>query len=282
MFELEELKKKFSGFISKLRAKNQSHLQDPMVRDFKALVSEMSHYVDVRKNATIYRARICSGEEGFVEGRGIINGVFDVNNYEPLSLYNVDINEIFAGFGKNDCGAPKVTACGGGRAGEKGVRRLYVAEKPATAVYECRPTLGNVVSVATMKVVVPFKVLDLVTRNTPFGKADLRQLVMNEFLSVLAVNANPDGYIFTQWFSNLVDEIGIGRGIKYSSVIHKGGINLAVFGLHDVKDPDSDSYFGVNAVGSEIYCIKEIGYKPKQFKPLRGDELGLEEWEPDC
>jgi len=281
MFNSPKLSDDFWKFVKELRHINRHFVTNPIAEKLESLVLDCSNYSDVSVKDKLYRVRICSGEEDFIKDRGVINGVFNVN--EPPGSVVGDKRGKFAGFDKKRCGAPPINLCGEGRANGKSIRRLYVAETPQTAIYEVRPYLGSVVSIAKLKVNAPFKVLDLTKEKKNDEEMErLRGYVGEQFSQTCA--GDSDGYSFSQWFSDLVDAKGKDlRGIKYPSAMHRGGKNLVVFGLHGEKDLNSDSYFGIEAVGSEVYYINNIFYDLKQLKPLRNDVFGLERpWELDC
>jgi len=284
----------FGIFVRYLRTRNRHFMVEgfPIYEKILTFVVNNAYYIPVEVGNCFYRARICTPDDCNtlkLQDRYVINGIFDTRR-EPPQMDKID--DPFAGFPKDQCGAPPARMCGEGRANGKGIKRLYIAKNAYTAVAETKPSLGSVVSIATQKNQYRFRVLNLIDTIADEEADFLRNLINWQFS--LACSGDSESYSFTQWFGDLVERYGyrignhlegdFGRGIKYSSAVHDGGENLVVFGRHmdnraghplGFKEYSSEEYFGFEAIGSEICYIKDVAYDLKHLMPERAVNIEL-------
>ncbi|MCL2220413.1 MAG: RES family NAD+ phosphorylase [Chitinispirillia bacterium] len=287
----------FNNFVRSLRGHNRHFITDCSTLDkIHELVQDFRRYDLVEEQKRFFRARFCNLDdcEGMgLQTRGVRYGILN-GNPSPSTEENPS-DRLFAGFEADKCGAPPAHLCSENRASGKGIKRLYVAESARTAIVEMKPSLGNVVSVAEMQVYEsPFLVLNL-TKSLGDEENDYLCELINKQFS-LACSGDSESYSFTQWFADLAEHYGhklgrgpdtvIGRGIKYSSAMHKYGENLVIFGKHKdnrsnhplgFREYDSEEFFGIKAIRSEIYYIRDVKFDLAQVKVERGDVFELEE-----
>ncbi len=295
------LSREFDDLVRELRICNRHFVQSPIVEKIRDFVLDIKQYSLVTNENRLYRARICTPDDCDqlgLQDRMVKYGTF---SQDRLSCSKKDpITNMFAGFDASKCGAPPSRLCGENRANGKGIKRLYVTESARTAIAETKPSLGNLVSISELQPQLPpFMVLDLTKHSADNAMNYLRELIDKQFS--LACIGDSDSYSFTQWFSDLVSDLGNcivgeidhgaiiyrpkGRGIKYSSAMHIGGRNLVIFGLwkdggasHPFNtEYDSEVFFDVKPIRSEIYLIRNVVFDLVQFKFERGDIFELEE-----
>jgi len=247
----------FNRLVRELRISNRHFVQNPIVEKIKNFVQDSNQYDIITQQNSLFRARICTTEDEAKLG----------------------LKDGYDGFDEKGSGAPPASLCGENRANGKGIKRLYVAESANTAVAEIKPLLGNAVSVAEMKTLSTFEVLDLAkpseNPDIPTEIDYLRHLINMQFADICSGDSY--GYSFTQWFSDLVENLGRNmergknqkRGIKYSSAMDLEGKNLVIFGLWEDsgtdnpfdEEHDSESFFGIRAINSKVYLIKDVKYE---------------------
>jgi len=283
---------KMDCLVNELRRSNRHFLQSPFVDEIKRLVEDTNpnQYPTISFQTNLYRARLCSQDDCEALGLekwGVKYGVIMYpTNYVPASVNN----GAFAGFDSKNSGAPPRSMCPENRASGKGVRRLYLAESARTAVAEVKPTLQGLISVAKINVTYrDFRVLDLTSHQGDDERAYLCELIDRLFATPCPIGGDSDSYSFTQWFTDLVADFGIReaqrngggaleiRGIRYSSAMDLEGKNIVLFGsrVRPCDDCDSEDFFGIKVIGTEVYFIDNVWYDIEQLKAERGDVLDL-------
>ncbi len=126
---------------------------------------------------------------------------------------------------------PKNVMVGEGRANPKYVKYLYVAESPTTAMYEVRPFIWDAVNIAKIRVNEPLKIadiaveLDLSQNNEATTAMWVMKMIQNAFSKP---TNNTDDYLPTQVIAEYMKSLGY-DGIRFSSSLHYGGVNLTIF-----------------------------------------------------
>jgi len=299
-----QLYSEFENLVRELRLNNRHFVKSKMSDRLQEFVLDENQYSLVTRDMRLFRARICNEEDSAVElnlhHRGVKFGTFDLNRSLCYSEKEPK-DKMLAGYDEKGSGAPPAKLCGENRANGKGIRRLYVAENARTAIMETKPSLGNLVSIAELKIInPPFLVLDLTMERSDNAEIDYLRFLLDRQFS-LACAGDVVSYSFTQWFSDLVAKEGrkitstigndnivfqpYGRGIKYSSAMHLLGKNMVIFGMHGdngVTHPNSTEFssehlFNVVVIRSEIYLIRDVEYHFQQFKLERDDVFKLEQ-----
>ncbi|MDQ0279066.1 hypothetical protein QO003_003369 [Arthrobacter silviterrae] len=141
---------------------------------------------------------------------------------------------------KSAMGAPPKSIATGGRANPPGISHLYLSFQEDACISECRPSTHDVLSIAKFQTVQAIEILDLsaIQAINPFAIDDdqFGQLYTFKLLKRLGselsrpVRRSDNGveYVASQYLCEFVKSLGI-SGIKYSSSVHPGGLNLVLF-----------------------------------------------------
>lgn len=146
-----------------------------------------------------------------------------------------------------------------GRMNVKGIPCLYIADSPTTAIAEIRAALHDDVAVAALKPKKPMRFVDLskIDRISPFLDVDCNVLAVNignlkrmaeELLRPVRSTDSDLDYVPTQYLSDFIKQEKY-DGIGYSSVMNKGGYNIACFrSAHTDFSFDSIMKYGVEGL----------------------------------
>ena len=143
------------------------------------------------------------------------------------------------GFTRSEMGAPPPEKATAGRVNSKGISCLYLASKKSTAVKEIRASVYDYVTIATLKLIRPAKVLDLsaIANKSPFYASDkIKFLINKRHLEQIAADvskplARSDSdldYLPTQYISDLAKFLGY-DGVRYDSTFDRTTYNVALF-----------------------------------------------------
>lgn len=144
-----------------------------------------------------------------------------------------------------------------GRANPNCITYLYASEEKIVAATEVRPIIGNLVSIAKIKVNSSLKIADL--SKSLFNKilveyVPLADLIVNEF------SKPNDGeeveYLVTQVITEYIKKIGY-DGIKFRSSLYKKGINYVIF-----------NYCDCEVLNSELHEVEDVCIELKQLGPM--------------
>ncbi|MCL2461826.1 MAG: RES family NAD+ phosphorylase [Defluviitaleaceae bacterium] len=191
--------------------------------------------------------------------------IYPKNDMEIEFITN-RLSHVFQGYDKERSGAPGQNFAKNNRASREGERCLYAALDLITAVQEVRPILDEYVSVAKLKLMESNMIIFDLTRklsnhllvsiinHDPINQAmkELGVAINNEFMQ--PYRGSDKDYGFTQWFSDKVKNHRY-QGIAYSSALHKGGSNLAIFSP-DLWEP----------INSRLVKVSDIKYMIKTVK----------------
>ena len=139
-------------------------------------------------------------------------------------------------------GAPSPEKASGGRINAPGIPVLYAALEKATAVSEVCPEKGARVTVATVRIKSPIRLVDLTSVPTipnPFayGEDSLSEMISrNAFLRclnhALSTPVRKDDaeieYVPTQYVAEVIKDANY-DGILYTSSLSTGGKNIVLF-----------------------------------------------------
>ncbi len=171
----------------------------------------------------------------------------DYNYNETPELVNAQkkwkSNIKFKGWNKKDSGAPPADLIGNGRANPDHIRYLYLCEDTTTPVYEVRPVIGDMVSVAKFKLNKEVKLYDLTF--------DIHDIVNDEVVEFPRLyntigemfskpyNGDAFRYLPTQYIAEEIKNMGF-DGLRFRSSLRKSGINIVLFNPEDCTAVSSD------------------------------------------
>ena len=159
----------------------------------------------------------------------------------------------FKGWNKKESGAPPADLVGNGRANPDHIRYLYLSEDPVTPVYEVRPVIGDVVSVAKFKLHKDVRLYDLTLDNLVEESGETS--ILSRLYNTIGVmfsrpnNGDTSKYLPTQYIAEEIKNMGF-DGLRYRSSLNKGGYNVVLFNPSDCE-----------AVSSELIEVKGIELK---------------------
>ncbi|MDE5753835.1 MAG: RES family NAD+ phosphorylase [Oscillospiraceae bacterium] len=164
--------------------------------------------------------------------------------------------EFFYGFAESGCGVPPEEYRKSGRLNAEKDEYLYLALEKDTAIYEMRPSISQIYSVATCK---SNKELVLVDFRPPheLNSDNFFIYSLADKISEPNTDNNKEFYHITQYLSHFLQNKGY-DGIIYTSAIKKDGINVMLF---DKKN--------VNFTSSEIVSIDNININHTTQLPLK-------------
>lgn len=144
------------------------------------------------------------------------------------------------GYNEFNSREPVLGISGEGRNNIAGASYLYVASDERTACMKVKSQFGDLISLATFKVVEPLKIIDFASDKTFKSKeSNDRNMSMVVFFTLLMSSyctplKNENQYRATQVISDYLRKTGI-DGIAYQSFLSPGGINYTIFNSHPGK-----------------------------------------------
>lgn len=148
-----------------------------------------------------------------------------------------------------------------GRINPEGISYLYLANSPEAAISEVRPWFGAKVAVGEFEIQKAIKVVDMDAgcnlssgfsmndvQNGQLGKVLIGHLMSSIYFSAPTHNEDKLAYLPTQYLSEAFKNKGV-TGLKYASVLKKGGLNLASF---DVAI--------ASCLSVDVYRVNEVSY----------------------
>lgn len=196
-------------------------------------------------------------------------------NYRKGQLfYRCRLSNDSTGYAKEKMGAPPIECTQDNRISPRGIRCLYLAESEETTIFESRAAKYDYASIGTFELQQDISVVDLTKIKSISPFIDPDGMVIEE----LAVNRNSlekideilgkpvrksDSYldyIPTQYIADYIKSITekgkqVYQGIRYKSVMHDEGYNVAAF--------DPDLFLCVNVYVKEI---NDINYHFNRIK----------------
>lgn len=168
----------------------------------------------INSNTILYRARKMNA--------------IDINNIPELanSFYEGfcrSRDPFFKGYGPEDCMQPRKENANGGRTNPNLFAYLYTSRSPITTIYEVKPNLEDVISIATLKVLQDIKNADISLESMIMDdyKAleDFVTLFIGLEFSRVCNNTDKD-YIFTQYIAEFCKYNGF-DALEFNSSLHK-------------------------------------------------------------
>lgn len=133
----------------------------------------------------------------------------------------------FKGYDKQNSLPPPPEFAIAGRANPKGISYTYLCEDELTPIYEVRPTINQIVSIAKFKTTKKLKIYDLSAYKTDENEIlPLFETISKKFS--LPYNGKPEEYIPTQYITELIRTMGF-DGIKFNSSLKENGKNVVLF-----------------------------------------------------
>ena len=194
----------WEDFVKEIKEDNRFHTHKINEKILRNLVNALCK--KYKKGSEFFRARIWSGTKGYT---------FD------------------------KMGAPPFEKASAGRVSAEGIRCLYLADSVETTLHETRAGMHDRASVATFRLQQDIEVIDLAALDSisPFAGIDMTMLAINmHHLRMISADiskplrkhdSNLD-YVPTQFICDFIKSEGF-SGVEYNSVMHKNGINLAIF-----------------------------------------------------
>lgn len=173
------------------------------------------------------------------------------NENDPYIKYKKDAirrckNSKFKGFNKIESLPPPKEKCVAGRANPDYIRYLYVCEDDITPIYEIKPAIKQVVSLAKLKLKKDIRVFDFATDYCMDG--DKIQGLFSFIAEKFSVPNYNDliKYIPTQCIAERIKKLGF-DGIRFNSSLHAGGKNVVMFDA-DICDTMSTSLVEISDI----------------------------------
>jgi RES domain-containing protein len=160
---------------------------------------------------------------------------------------------------KSDVIAPPPDSASEGRSNPRGMPVLYLSKSQHTAVVEARPSLNEMVTVATFNIDKDISVVDLRAapqtmdeyqallekeRKESITQSEVEEHIWGEigraFSRPTSASDQEGNYIPTQYLAGVFKAEGFG-GVLYSSALHKDGENLALFDAVGAAQPQRGS-----------------------------------------
>ena len=181
----------------------------------------------------------------------------------------------FQGYGKAGSDAPPPSYSGIGRGNPNGISYLYTAQDLDTAISEIQPNVGQMVSVAKIKLTEEIKIFDFDrifeneeytedsheefqkrARNSVYGVFRFFS-IMSEIFSTPS-KGDSTNYYATQYISEFIKKKGY-DGIRFKSSLNKNGSNIVLF---DVSK-EGRKY---EIISSSLHEIEEVKVKSKNVE----------------
>lgn len=163
-------------------------------------------------------------------------------------------NVRFKGYSAIESTAPKSNLVGNGRANPDHIRYLYLCEDDRTPVYEIRPIIGDIVSVAEFRLL-----KDIIVYDLTLDIQDQMRITDNQWSSLYDMigkmfskpfNGEVQHYLPTQFLAEEIKRMGF-DGLRFNSSLHKGGVNVVLFNPELCKAVSSDLRL-VNGISLDI------------------------------
>ena len=161
----------------------------------------------------------------------------------------------FKGYNSIESDMPPKGKATEGRVNPEKISYLYLSEDPQTCIYEVRPTIGQYVSIARIKVAQKIKIYNL-NHSFPDGisikdkhiDASLFEYIGQQFSK--PYTAKPLQYLPTQYIGETIKNLGF-DGLRFGSSLHQGGSNVVLFDNTKCK-PISSDFVQINDIKLSI------------------------------
>lgn len=164
--------------------------------------------------------------------------IIPVSDYKKsekgIGIYS---NGLFRGYNEDNSREPQLGISSSGRNNISGESYLYLASNPETACTEVRPHLGELISLATFRVISPLQIVDFSSDNVLSNQSSNDyNLSTGEFFSNLMFEFSKPAtqesqYKPTQIIADHIRKFGF-DGLKYRSFLSPGGYNYTIFNCH--------------------------------------------------
>lgn len=134
----------------------------------------------------------------------------------------------FKGYNSIESLPPSPSASTNGRANPEGIRYTYLCEDEITPVYEVRPTINQIVSVAKFRLNKQLKIFDINYAMDQIEFPTLFSTISEKFS--MPYNGNPIEYLPTQYLTEYIRIMGF-DGIRFNSSLHENGKNVVLFNM---------------------------------------------------
>lgn len=234
----------WSDFKNHVFYKNRFFISHPLLEVVKEQAQSNNVIVDVDK--IYYRARVVNE-----------NALADLNNAADFYKGPFKCLSKEGSFIPRD--NKKIRA---GRANPQFIRYLYVAEDIATALLEVRPLLFQQVNLAEIRVTDPLRIANLSVAN--LRRYDEKRKSKEDYilyyiqLAFSTSTNDPNDYIPSQVIAEYLKNLGY-DGIRFSSSLHKGGVNLTIFSVEKCE-PIKSRRFIIDNV--KITALAPVGNDP--------------------
>ena len=171
----------------------------------------------------------------------------------------------FWGYDAKNSDAPPNGKAPAGRANPKGISYLYLADDIKTALMEVRPSLGQPVSIASIKVSKNLRVFDFchVDSNVQtFDSSDLNGFEQDDLLlgtfsghfSSPAFGSDESSYFATQYLCEYIKELGF-DGVRFRSSLNPEGKNIVLFNTNQDPTTNRKNY---KITESKVYSVSKL------------------------
>jgi RES domain-containing protein len=150
---------------------------------------------------------------------------------------------------------PDPAKVGEGRLNPKGIAYIYLADNLSAAIYEMRPWIGDILSVAHFVSLSELRIVDLTSdteesikmkkfskRPLPSSKKDIERQIWADlnraFSKPVDPDTNPMDYVPTQIIAEWIKRWGF-DGVKYKSSVHPTGMNFVLFNRNIFTEMES-------------------------------------------
>jgi RES domain-containing protein len=183
-----------------------------------------------------------------------------INKEDKEKLNSLLNNNDFYGFPASECGAPPTNkVLKGGRCNKANESVLYLAEDAYTALAEVRPGKRQRVNIAEFRLRKCVNVIDIIYED----KIPYSLYSWASFYFYIVHNDNEEYeeyYKISRYITDLIKGLGF-DGIRYSSSLSSGGINMVLF------DPTV-----AECINSKIYQTMALLYYAEEQLPRRNNE----------
>ncbi|MCL2020444.1 MAG: RES family NAD+ phosphorylase [Oscillospiraceae bacterium] len=286
-----EISEKWIQFKEKIK-KGELPEKDDLIK--KSILSALDKSVyTLRSGETVYRSRIIENiklpdeSKNYLETRdGILQLIeaYELNEVVANFIKGLLATEMskqvgginkywmngFWGFNAKESDAPPKEIATAGRINPCKVPYLYVAENAHTAITEARPIIGQMVSVAKIKISRDLRLFDFCAIS-PFDNNDtevehLLRMIAREFSMP---NHKKEDYLPTQYVANLIKNNSFEfDGIRYPSSLHEGGVNIVLFNTNITNEKGECVSKNYCVESTALHVVKSITIEEKQILPI--------------
>lgn len=270
LFQENEMNKNWNEFKSELTYQNRFTSSHPIVEMIHKVATDATYIL--KKDTILYRARIFSHNQyhniislycdilGKTESEAkeflsSIDALEDsylflsfkegeqISTEKLKKAYEQWKDKPYKGFDAKNSGIPPAELVEAGRANPDHIGYLYLSEDENTPIYEVRPTIGQMISIASFRVQKNLRIYDF-TKNIPIKTDNCSEdlSLLFPFLSKKfskPYNGKKEEYLPTQYLTETIKNMGF-DGIRFKSALNSNGINIVLFSEEYCKPFSSD------------------------------------------